>query len=177
MLAYTILTGIFYGLGNTTDNTTAKSLYSLVAFVIVCFITFGYCSYFLKISRDEKVEWRELFSKTNLAFDCFIISLVTALAVFVGMMLLVVPGIIVAIMFSQAYFIKLDNPDMKAIDTLSESARIIKGHKMDYFLLGLSFLGWLLLGLFTFGILYFWLTPYMSVTMCNFYNKIKDEKK
>ena len=53
----------------------------------------------------------------------------------------------------------------------------MKGYKMDYFVLILSFLGWALLMLFTLGIGYFWLIPYMQVTMCNFYNNLKEEYK
>ena len=51
----------------------------------------------------------------------------------------------------------------------------MKGHKWEYFVLGLSFLGWMILGVFTLGILYFWLIPYMQVTCANFYESIKGD--
>ena len=51
----------------------------------------------------------------------------------------------------------------------------MKGHKWDFFILNLSFIGWSILALFTLGILCLWLVPYMNVTFANFYNSIKDE--
>ena len=54
-----------------------------------------------------------------------------------------------------------------------KSTDMIEGHKNDYILLVLSFFGWFVLGIFTFGILYLWLVPYMLVTLANFYDKIK----
>ena len=43
---------------------------------------------------------------------------------------------------------------------------------MEYFLLILSFIGWSILGAFTFGILYIWLIPYMNATMANYYRSL-----
>jgi uncharacterized membrane protein len=42
-----------------------------------------------------------------------------------------------------------------------------------YFLLGLSFFGWTLLGILTLGIGYLWLTPYTSLSVGNFYENLK----
>ena len=47
---------------------------------------------------------------------------------------------------------------------------------MDLFVFELSFLGWMLLGILTFGILYLWLIPYMQVATANFYNALKENK-
>ena len=66
---------------------------------------------------------------------------------------------------------------MKAMDVLKKSKEMMSGHKWDFFVLGLSFIGWAILGIFTFGLLYFWLYPYMQVSFANFYNSIKDENK
>jgi uncharacterized membrane protein len=73
-----------------------------------------------------------------------------------------------------SYYCYLDNPENDIMDAIKESKRIMKGHKMEFFILQLSFLGWSILGMFTFGILYLWLIPYMSVTISNFYNNIKE---
>lgn len=73
-----------------------------------------------------------------------------------------------------AYYIMLDHPEMRPLEAIKESKRIMNGHKLDYFILQLSFLGWAILGIFTFGILWLWLIPYMNVTNCHFYNEIKE---
>ena len=51
----------------------------------------------------------------------------------------------------------------------------MRGHKLELFLLRLSFIGWIILGIFTLGILYIWLAPYMSVAQAEFYERIKGE--
>ena len=49
------------------------------------------------------------------------------------------------------------------------------GHKMELFVLDLSFIGWYLLCVITFGIAFIWVAPYIQATKTNFYNKIKNE--
>ncbi|MEI3508224.1 MAG: DUF975 family protein [Bacilli bacterium] len=51
----------------------------------------------------------------------------------------------------------------------------MESYIFDYFVLFLSFIGWIVLGIFTLGLLYLWLVPYMLVTMANFYDMIKKE--
>ena len=75
-----------------------------------------------------------------------------------------------------SYYILLDNENMTALEAIRKSKEMMNGHKMDFFMLNLSFLGWIILGIFTFGILYLWLAPYMSTAQANFYNAIKDNK-
>ena len=103
--------------------------------------------------------------------------LLVGLFIFLWTLAFIIPGIIASLSYSMVFFVKLDNPDMGAMDVLRKSKQIMSGHKMDDFVLGLSFLGWVILGVFTFGILYLWLIPYMQVTYANFYNSIKDENK
>ena len=133
---------------------------------------FGIYSYFLKRSRDKKVTWKEIFSQTNLFVYFIIISLLVGLFTTLWSLLLIIPGIIAALSYSQVFFVKLDNPDIGYMDAIKKSKELMKGHKWDYFLFNLSFIGWVILGIFTLGILYFWLIPYMSVAQCNFYNKL-----
>ena len=177
ILIFSLIAGFASGVGMMGGEDNYTFISSLLTLAITCVFGFGYYNYFLKVSRGEKAEWRELFSKTNLTVDFLVITIVTSILVSLWTLLFIIPGIIAGIKYSQVYLIKLDNPDMSALDTLKESAKIMEGHKMDYFLLNLSFIGWSLLGLLTCCILYFWLMPYISVTMCNFYNKIKKEKK
>ena len=53
----------------------------------------------------------------------------------------------------------------------------MEDYKIDYLLLELSFLGWLIAGIFTFGLLYLWVIPYMMVTEANFYYEVKKKEK
>lgn len=71
--------------------------------------------------------------------------LLVILAVAVGLVLLIVPGIIVGLMFMFAFFIVIER-ELGPIDALSESHRITRGHKWPLFgfvllLIGINLLG------------------------------------
>lgn len=176
MFAISFAIGLVVGFLNF-DEKTGELISELVSLVLSCALGFGMTSYFLKISRNEPVTYTELFSKTNMFGSYLSISLLVGLFTFLWTLAFIIPGIIAALSYSMVYFVKLDNPDMGAMDVLRKSKQIMSGHKMDYFVLGLSFLGWAILGALTLGILYLWLIPYMQVTYANFYNSIKDENK
>ena len=65
------------------------------------------------------------------------------------------------------------NPELSVVDVLKESARIMKGHKFELFVLQLSFLGWMILSGLTFGIVGFYVIPYYNATLTNYYLSIK----
>ena len=48
-------------------------------------------------------------------------------------------------------------------------------YKMQYFLLQLSFIGWILLSMLTCGILNLWVLPYVVATDAHFYEFVKEE--
>lgn len=78
--------------------------------------------------------------------------------------------------FSQTEFIIADKKDISILDSIKKSIDMIKGHILDYLIFTLSFIGWILLVAFTFGIAYIWVGPYMQMSYANFYNYIKEDK-
>lgn len=93
-------------------------------------------------------------------------------------LLLVIPGIIKSFSYSQSYFIYYDvleetGTKMSVLDTITASRRLMDGHKMELFLLQLSFIPWHILSIVTFFIGYLWLNPYISATTAAFYNNLK----
>lgn len=82
--------------------------------------------------------------------------------------------IIMNIYLSQSYFILYDYPDMPLNDILMASMDMMEGHKKEFLVLNLSFIGWGILGIFTCGLLYLWLIPYVCVANYYFYDKVKD---
>ena len=72
-----------------------------------------------------------------------------------------------------AFYILAENPDMTAREALNESKLIMNGHKLDFFVLQLSFILWALLTAVTFGIASIYVMPYQQLTFTNFYHNIK----
>lgn len=75
----------------------------------------------------------------------------------------------VSLIFSQTIFLLLDFTDRTPRDVLRMSAVLMKGHKGRLFLLWISFIPLLLLGLFSCCIGFIWVIPYMRVALANFY--------
>lgn len=146
----------------------------IVNTIVISLIGFGKTSYYLKISRNDEVNYKELFNKFELCIPYILIYLITGLFVFMWSILFIIPGIIASFSYTLVYYIKLDNPNMNTFEVINKSKQMMKGYKLDYFILELSFIGWEILGIFTFGLLHFWLTPYKKVTLANFYNYLNE---
>ena len=100
-----------------------------------------------------------------------LVSIYTAL----WTLLFIIPGIIKGISYAMSYFVLIDNPEFTATQAIAESQRLMNGHKADYFMLQLSFSGWILLSILTCGIGFIFLVPYMETTNAHFYQTLKEE--
>lgn len=94
---------------------------------------------------------------------------------FLWMLLLIIPGVIKAFSYAQTPFILNDKPELPANEAINLSMKMMDGHKLDLFLLELSFIGWYLLGILTLCIGYLWIVPYQYTTMAVFYEDVKAE--
>jgi uncharacterized membrane protein len=80
--------------------------------------------------------------------------------------------IILIYRYSMSFYALVDNPELRAVDALRESARMMKGNKWSAFCLDLSFIGWVLLSLFTCGIGALVLAPYTGQAQAVFYHHV-----
>lgn len=94
---------------------------------------------------------------------------------FLWSLLLIVPGIVRFYAYAMTPYILVDNPELSANQAINMSKQMMKGHKFDLFFLQLSFIGWIFLSIFTFGIGLLWVMPYMMTAQAAFYQDIKKE--
>lgn len=73
------------------------------------------------------------------------------------------------LLYVLSYYVMYDNPNLTAKQIVEESERIMKGQRGRYFSLGLSFFGWILLVIITFGIGIIFLMPYIQISIAIFY--------
>ena len=90
-------------------------------------------------------------------------------------LLLIIPGFIKYYAYALTPYILIDNPELSANQAINLSQKMMKGHKFDMFILHLSFIGWIFLSIFTFGIGLLWLMPYMMTAQAAFYQDVKNE--
>ncbi|MBQ7338504.1 MAG: DUF975 family protein [Clostridia bacterium] len=74
--------------------------------------------------------------------------------------------------YAMSDYILAENPDMPIGEALRESARMMHGNKWRLLCLELSFIGWGFLCLFTCGLGFIWLAPYMYQAEAAFYHEI-----
>lgn len=91
---------------------------------------------------------------------------------FLWALLLIVPGIIKGYSYALTPYLLKDHPELKFNAAIEESMRLMSGNKMRLFLLDLSFIGWFLLGIITFGIAFLWITPYWNTARAAFYEDL-----
>ena len=94
---------------------------------------------------------------------------------FLWMLLLIVPGIIKGYSYALTPYLLKDHPELKFNAAIEESMRLMSGNKVRLFLLDLSFIGWFLLGIITFGIAFLWITPYWNTARAAFYEDLMSD--
>jgi uncharacterized membrane protein len=128
---------------------------------------------FLGLTRGERPQIERLFAGFQNFVKFLVLYLVVGLFTFLWSLLFFVPGIIKAISYSFAPYILIENPDMDPMDAIKRSQAMTYGHKMELFVLGLSFIPWLLLVSVTFGLAAIYVEPYVMATYTNAYLRIK----
>lgn len=137
-------------------------------------IEFGFCAYMLSVTRNDGSDFGKLVSGFNRFGDTCVTGILKGLYTALWSLLFVIPGIIKQYSYAMTMYIMHDNPGISANDAITKSREMMDGHKFDLFLLDLSFIGWWLLGVLTFGILIiFYVEPYYQVTRANFYEQLR----
>jgi uncharacterized membrane protein len=136
-------------------------------------LSLGEAYIYLNLTRGYEPDVNVLFSGFQRFTDTLVLTILMRIFIFLWSLLLFVPGVIKAISYSQAYYILAEHPEMSGKEALDASIEMMDGHKMDYFVLLLSFIPWLLLCTITCGLAVLYVYPYMDATLVNFYQTIK----
>lgn len=101
-----------------------------------------------------------------------LVGILYCLFTFLWSLLFVIPGIVKSIAYSQSYYIALDHPEYDASTCITESRKMMVGHKWKYFCLQLSFIGWYIVGSLCLGIGVLWVEAYREAANTAFYEDI-----
>ena len=138
-------------------------------------ISFGLCSAFLSVIRVKTMKIENLFDCTKNFGTVFVANILMGIYTFLWSLLFVIPGIVKSYSYAMTNYILLDNPNMTASEAITESRKMMDGHKLDLFMLYLSFIGWYLLSILTLCIGTLWVMPYQYTAMVAFYEDVKAE--
>lgn len=163
----TLVSGILYAL------TITPYIGVIVGVLINGALTLGVTLCFMKLARGEEFKIDDIFSGFNNFGSAILLNLVMGIFVFLWSLLLIIPGIIASLRYSMSFYILNDNPKIGALESINLSKQMMVGHKWELFCLYFSFIGWWLLCIFTLGIGYLWLKPYIKAAVTNFYEDLK----
>ncbi len=159
--------------------TTINEESGLLTFIALSPIPFGLASVMLKVQRGKRAAFEDLFSGySKYFFNTLLLNAVISLLSILGAVLLVVPGIIIALRYSMSWFILADNPEMGFREVMRRSRELMDGRKEELFFFILSYLGWFILSLLTGGVLFIlYVGPYLYLALAGYYLNITENNR
>lgn len=171
LIAYVIL-----GVPSTyIDIKTDSQIGSLLSCLLLP-LTYGYYILFLRLKREDKIEFDTLFEGFKEYFPVLFTLLIMYIFTFLWSLLLIIPGIMKSYSYSMTCFLMADNPDLRYDAAIERSKKIMHGHRMQLFLLDLSMIGWFILSILSLGIGFFFLAPYIQTAHAEFYEELLKEE-
>ena len=144
-----------------------------IALFIVGPISIGLATYSLSIVNEEDYSFNQIATGFKYFFKALFLYLLFNISVLIGTILLIIPGVVIFLMFSQIFYIIAENPQIGVIDAFKKGASLMKNKKLQYLGLGLRYILFFILGVFTLGIWWLWLTPQMYVSFAIFYKELQ----
>jgi len=136
-------------------------------------ISIGLATYSLAIANQKDYSYNQIFTGFKYFFKALFLFLLFNISFLIGFIFLIIPGIIIALMFSQIFYIMAEDPQTGVIDVFKKSASLMKNKKLQLFGLGMRYVGLFILGVFTLGIWWLWLIPQAYVSFAIFYKELQ----
>ena len=156
---------------------SVAGLLSLAALILGGTVELGYAKFLLKQHDRKELQFSDLFSQFERFGTGFAQKFLRTLFIVLWSLLFIIPGIVKGLSYAMTPFILEEHPEMTASQAIKASMQLMAGHKMDLFILGLSFIGWALLACLTMGIGFLFLNPYMNAAYAAFYRDISRKQE
>lgn len=156
-------------------DTKYSYLMSFIIFIILTPFALALPVMLLNYVRSGEKVWDIDRVKENIG-KIYCLRILEGVLVFLFTLLLVIPGIIKAFAYSQAWFIMADE-GISGYSALKRSQEMMKGYKWNFFVFQLSFIWWFLLVVVTLGLAFIWVFPYYMTAKAYYYENLKSIKK
>ncbi|MCI5753339.1 MAG: DUF975 family protein [Clostridiales bacterium] len=145
-------------------------LIGLLLSIMTTIWSVGFTVFCLRATRGRPVAISNLMDGFTVFLRVLVLTILIGIFTFLWTLLFIIPGIIAAYRYSQSIYLLLDHPEMSPMQCMKESARLMRGHKWELFVLNLSFIGWALLTIVP--LVSIWVSPYMELTYAEYYNRL-----
>jgi uncharacterized membrane protein len=128
------------------DTGSALFVTQMLYFVLASIIAMGWITISLEVVDGRTVEVSDVWKHIDKLGPYILAAVLFGVMFTIGLVLLIIPGILVAVTFAFYGFCILDR-NLGAIEGLKRSAEITRGYRGQLFLFGLALIGLNLLGL------------------------------
>lgn len=135
----------------------------------------GLHRYFMRARQGYASNEDVLFPFRSRFVNIAAISFLQSLFITLWSLLLFIPGIVKSYEYYMIPYILSENPGISRKQAFALSRAMTDGEKWNIFVLELSFIGWHLLCLLTFGIGELFLAPYIRATRAELYAAMRDK--
>ncbi len=172
-LAFFILTEFKFGWEwQGDDGGNYKVALGMVGLIIGGPLSLGYTTLILLISRNQKPDFAILFGGFKRFGISFAVYLLRFIFIILWTLLLIIPGIIAYLRYSQTFYILSEDENIGPLEAISKSKEMMVGNKWKLFCLYCRFIGWFILCIVTLGFAGLYVGPYISQSCANFYNDL-----
>ena len=186
MFVVALLASIAYGVVEievedfTSDPRIAiliSACFVALFFFAVTVIEVGADKFFILNSKDSNVPISTVFSmfKSDQYWNIVKIMFMKNLKTVLWTLCFVIPGIIKMYEYSMIPYLLAENPNMAMDEAFQVSKKMTDNQKMNMFVLNVSFIGWYILGIFTCGIGFALISPYVYGTETELYLRLKTD--
>ena len=146
----------------------------VIGTILLLPLTYSIKVIFLDLNRGQELNASDLFGGFKDYGRILLTMLLTDIYIFLWSLLFVIPGIIKYYSYSMVPYVLRDYPDLSFDEAIEQSMHMMNGFKSKLFMLDLSFIGWAILCVFTLGIGFFWLMPYVYTNHALFYEDLQE---
>lgn len=177
------------GITNTSVNTSSIGYFSdtgirgltVLSIVLSPLLVSLLGFYVILVKRDPSEQFslgEEIKNIFKVSFDAtygkkLVVSILRTLFITLWCFLFIIPGIVYNYSSYFSFQIMCENPNLKPMEALKLSKKMVAGNRGELFALDLSFIGWWILCGISFGIASIYAIPYYLTTQALYYENFK----
>jgi uncharacterized membrane protein len=147
--------------------------WDLLGFLLSAWMTCGYTKLALSYERGQKLPFGELFTQWKYYWRVLGATFLLGLIVGIGFVLLIVPGIYLALRFQFTVQLIIDK-DLGIMEAMRQSTKLTEGKKMALFGFDLTMFGVILLGAICLGVGIFVSMPVVWLASVFMYRRLSE---
>lgn len=179
MLTYyvlAILPQIYFVLNAPQTPTTKSQIVQIILMMVQVFLGLGFTKIILLLAQDKYVEVADLFNNFRLFLSYFVASFLYGIGIFVGLFLLVIPGIFIAIRLQFYPYFIIEQGDA-SINALQKSYYLSQNLNVELLLLGITVVALNILGVLFMGIGIVFTYPITTLATAVVYKSLIDKSE